>query len=79
MEVVRNTQVSRYAQHLATHRHAFGNIQDTMQILQLQTKGIQLNNVERFSIHKEASKNNHILIYSNSQRWQGHRADHNGT
>jgi len=49
-EVVCNTQASKYAQRLATHRHAFGNIQGSMQILQFQKKGIHLNTVEGFYI-----------------------------
>ena len=55
-----NTQASKYAQHLATHRHAFGNIQDTMQILQFQKKDIHLNTIQHFYIYKEASLNNHL-------------------
>ena len=55
-----DAQFSKYAQHLATHQHTFGNIQDTMDILQYQKKGIHLNTVERFYIYKEASVNNHL-------------------
>jgi len=42
------------------HRHAFGNIQDTMQMLQLQTKGMHLNTIEHFYIYKEALLNKHL-------------------
>jgi hypothetical protein len=38
----------------------FGNIKDTMQILQLQKKGSHLNTIERFYIYKEATANNHL-------------------
>ena len=55
-----HTQTSKYAQHLTIHQHAFGNIQDTMQILQLQTKGMHLNTIECFYVHKEVSVNNHL-------------------
>jgi len=55
-----NTPTSKYARHLTTNRHAFGNIQDTMQILQFQTKGMHLTTIERFYIYKEASINNHL-------------------
>ena len=34
-----DAQTSKYAQHLTTHQHTFGNIQDTMEILQHQKKG----------------------------------------
>jgi len=50
-----NTQASKYAQHLATHRHVFGNIQHSMQILQFQKKTFHLNNFEKFYIYNEAS------------------------
>ena len=60
IEVVCNTQASKYAQHLATHRHAFANIQGTMQILEFQKKCIHHNTVEGFCIYKEVSINNHL-------------------
>jgi hypothetical protein len=47
-------QTSKYAQHLATHQHMFGSIQDTMEILHYQKKGIHLNTIERFYVYKEA-------------------------
>ena len=55
-----NTQTSKYAHHLTTHWHAFGNTQDTMQILQLQTNGMDLNTIECFYIYKGASVNTHL-------------------
>jgi hypothetical protein len=55
-----SAQTSKFAQHLATHQHTFGNIQDTMEIQQHQKRGMHLNTVERFYIYKEASVNNHL-------------------
>ena len=43
-----NNQNSNYAKHLTEHTHAFGPIQDTMQILQRQNKGAHLNTTERY-------------------------------
>jgi len=40
--------------------HSFGNIHNIMQMIQLQKKGIHLNTIERFHIHKEAATNNHL-------------------
>jgi hypothetical protein len=35
-------------------------MQDVMQVVQLQKKGVHLNTIERFYIHKEAAANNHL-------------------
>jgi Fe-S-cluster formation regulator IscX/YfhJ len=35
-------------------------VQDIMQVVQFQKKGIHLNTIERFHIHKEAAANNHL-------------------
>jgi hypothetical protein len=55
-----NTSQSKFAQHLHTHGHAFGRMENTMEILQLHKKGVHLNTIERFHIHKEAVNNNHL-------------------
>jgi hypothetical protein len=35
-------------------------MQDIMQVIQFQKKGIHLNTIERFHIHKEAAANYHL-------------------
>jgi len=55
-----NTQQSKFAQHLTKHGHAFGNIENIMEVLQLHKKGTHLNTLEKFYIHKEYSNNNHL-------------------
>jgi hypothetical protein len=52
--------MSSYAKHILEHSHSFRPIQDTLQILQHQEKGIHLNTIERFHIYVEFSKNNHL-------------------
>jgi len=55
-----NTTQSKFTQHLLTHGHSFGNLENTMEIIQLQKKGTHLNTIERFHIHKEVVTNNHL-------------------
>jgi hypothetical protein len=55
-----NSHMSNYAKHILEHSHSFRPIQDTMQILQYQGKGIHLNTVEQFHIYVKFSKNNHL-------------------
>ena len=55
-----NPQQSKFALHLTEHKHSFGHINNTMQIIQLQKKGRHLNMIERFHIYKEARKGNHL-------------------
>jgi hypothetical protein len=51
---------SRYAKHLNESGHSFGPIKDIMETLEFQRKGIHLNTMEKFHIHKELIKNNHL-------------------
>jgi hypothetical protein len=55
-----NYHNSNYEKHIAEYSHSFGPIQDTMQILQYQNKGIHLNTIERFYIYSEFTKHNHL-------------------
>jgi hypothetical protein len=55
-----NYQSSKYALHLLEHSHTLGNMQDVMRVLQFQKKGIHLDAIERFHIHRQAAKNNHL-------------------
>jgi len=54
------SQSSNFAKHLMEGTHSFGPIHNTMQILQLQNKGAHLNNIERFYICAEYTKDNHL-------------------
>jgi hypothetical protein len=38
----------------------FGQMQETMTVLQLQNKGTHLNTIEKFYIHAEHKKQNHL-------------------
>ena len=60
-----NSTTSNYAKHALEHSHPFGPIQDTMQILQYQSKGAHLNTVEKYFICKEFCINNHLNDESN--------------
>ena len=53
-------QNSSFADHLDKEAHSFGHMQDIMQILEYSRKGAHLNTLERFHIHTEAAKNNHL-------------------
>jgi hypothetical protein len=54
------TDTSRYAKHLNENGHSFGPIKDILETLQFRRKGIHLNTVERFYIHKESITNYHL-------------------
>ena len=55
-----NYQSSKYPMHLLEHSHTLGNMQDVMRVLQFQKKGIHLDSIQRFHIHRQAAKNNHL-------------------
>ena len=55
-----NTQQCKFAQHLREYGHAFGNIENIMEVLQFHKKGIHLNTIEKFYIHKESTNNNYL-------------------
>jgi hypothetical protein len=55
-----NTNQSKFAKHLLEQRHSFGNIEDTMEIVQFHKKGTHLNTIQRYYIRKESIKNNHL-------------------
>jgi hypothetical protein len=54
-----NSGTSSFAKHLNEYAHSFGNMDYTMQIIQ-QRKGPHLNTLEKFHIHEEAARNNHL-------------------
>jgi len=60
-----SSTTSNYAKHVLEHSHPFSPIQDTMQILQYQSKGAHLNSIENYFIYKEFSINNHLNDESN--------------
>jgi len=55
-----NTLQSKFAIHLTEQGQTFGNIENTMEVLQFHKKGTHLNTIERFYIHKESMNNNHL-------------------
>jgi hypothetical protein len=55
-----NPQQTKFALHLTEHKHSFGHINNTMEIIHLQKKGRHLNTIEKFHIYKEACKGNHL-------------------
>ena len=57
---IHNSQTSKYALHLTEHSHTLGNMQDVMRVLQFQKKGIHLDTIERFHIHRQAAINNRL-------------------
>jgi len=54
-----NSHTSNFAQHLREEAHSFGLI-NIMQVLHHQRKGVHLNTIERFYIHKEHAAGNHL-------------------
>jgi hypothetical protein len=56
----RKTDTSRFAKRLNENGHSFGPIEDIMETLKSQTKGIHLNTVERLYIRKKSITNNHL-------------------
>ena len=67
---IHNSHTSKYALHLIEHSHTLGNMQNVMRLLQFQRKGIHLDTIERFHIHRQAAANILLLrlieTYSNS-------------
>jgi hypothetical protein len=55
-----NSRTSKFAKHLNEHAHSYGTIETTMQILKHQRKGPHFNTLERFYIHNEATRDNHL-------------------
>jgi hypothetical protein len=55
-----NSQQSKFALHLTEHKHSFGHIHNTMEIIHLQKKGKHLNTIAKFHVYKEARKGNHL-------------------
>jgi hypothetical protein len=57
---IHNIQTSKYALHLIEHSHTLGSMHDVTRILRLQKKGIHLDTVECFHIHRQEANNNHL-------------------
>jgi hypothetical protein len=55
-----NNNASNFAQHLLDDSHTFGPINETMDILHFQQKGIHMNTLEKYCIYKEVINNNHL-------------------
>jgi hypothetical protein len=48
-----NKEKTGYSHHNLNTDHAFGKLEDTLEILRLQRKGPHLNTLEKFHIHNE--------------------------
>jgi hypothetical protein len=60
-----NTDSSTYAQHILNTGHKYGNIEDTMDIINVTQKGRLMNTIEKFHTycaHKEDVHMNEILF-----------------
>jgi hypothetical protein len=53
----KNSHTSIFTTHLSEHIHSFGYINDIMQIIHYQKKGLHFNTIERFYIHTEPASN----------------------
>jgi hypothetical protein len=51
-DIRNNKSTSEYVQHILEKRHAFGNMDDSMEIVKIQQKGSRLNTLQNFYIHK---------------------------
>jgi hypothetical protein len=47
----------KYAQHILDTQHAYGTIEDTLDILHIEKKGPLMNTLERFHIYKLSQEN----------------------
>jgi hypothetical protein len=52
-----NKTTSKYAQHILDTQHAYGNIEDTLDILHIEKKGPLMNTLKRFHIYKLSQEN----------------------
>ena len=55
-----NSHTSNFTKHLIEQAHSFSSIQNTLKILQRQSKGAHLNTIERYYIYVEFTKNNDL-------------------
>jgi len=51
---------SSFTQHLTEEAHSFGPMNKIMKIVHCHKKGANLNTIEKFLIHTESAKNNHL-------------------
>jgi len=51
---------SKFAQHLSENKHAFGPIEDIMDIVHITNKGKMMDTLEKYYIYKETKSNNQI-------------------
>jgi hypothetical protein len=55
-----NKATSRYAHHILDTGHAYGTIEDTLNILHLEKKGPLMNTLEQFHIYRLSKDNLHL-------------------
>jgi hypothetical protein len=52
-DIKSNKEKMGYSHHILNTGRAFGKLEDTLEILRLQRKGLHLNTLEKFHIYKE--------------------------
>jgi hypothetical protein len=66
-DIRQNKEKSGYSQHILNTGHRYGTIDDTMEILYKNKKGLLLNTVEQFYIYINKKQNSHLNdIYSDN-------------
>jgi len=56
----KNSNTSNFARHLTEETHSFGPMNEIMEIILYHKKSSHLNTIEKFHIHTEYAKNNHL-------------------
>jgi len=56
----KNSNTSNFAKHLIEEAHSFGPMNKIMEIIHCHKKGAHLNTIEKFHIHTEFAKKNHL-------------------
>jgi hypothetical protein len=55
-----NSNTSNFAKHLIEEAHSFGPMDKIMKTVHCHKKGAHLNTIQKFHIHTEFAKNNHL-------------------
>jgi hypothetical protein len=56
----KNSNTSNFAKHLTEETHSFGPMNEIMEIMHFHTRSAHLNTMEKFHIHTEFAKGNHL-------------------
>jgi hypothetical protein len=58
MDTLRNRNKTGYSQHIINRGHKYGNIENTLNVLNTQKKGAFLNTLQKFHIYKTHKSGN---------------------